>query len=39
MNAIQPLRISRPGCPKDRVAQAGALIFDVDGTLAETDTQ
>jgi HAD superfamily hydrolase (TIGR01509 family) len=38
MNAIVPLRTSRPPCLKDRIASAGALIFDVDGTLAETET-
>ena len=27
----------RPRSLKDRIAQAGALIFDVDGTLAETE--
>jgi phosphoglycolate phosphatase-like HAD superfamily hydrolase len=38
MNAIIPLRISRCPCLQDRIASAGALIFDVDGTLAETET-
>jgi HAD superfamily hydrolase (TIGR01509 family) len=38
MNAIIPLRIARPGSLKDRIAGAGVLIFDVDGTLAETET-
>src|SRR5579859_6727310 len=37
MNAILPLGISRPSRLKDRIAQADALIFDVDGTLAETE--
>jgi len=38
MNAIIPLRSARPCSLKDRIAGAGALIFDVDGTLAETET-
>jgi len=38
MNAIVPLRLSRPCSLRHRIASAGALIFDVDGTLAETET-
>jgi HAD superfamily hydrolase (TIGR01509 family) len=37
MNAITPFRISHSWSLKDRIARAGALIFDVDGTLAETE--
>jgi HAD superfamily hydrolase (TIGR01509 family) len=41
MNAIVPLLPSapaRPGNLKDRIAQTPVLIFDVDGTLAETES-
>ncbi len=39
MNAIIPLaKHTRPCSLKDRIAGASALIFDVDGTLAETET-
>lgn len=37
MNAVLPLGTSRPVSLKDRIAQADVLIFDVDGTLAETE--
>lgn len=37
MNAILPFELSHPFSLKDRIARARALIFDVDGTLAETE--
>jgi HAD superfamily hydrolase (TIGR01509 family) len=37
MNAILPLRIARSYDLKDRIARTAVLIFDVDGTLAETE--
>jgi HAD superfamily hydrolase (TIGR01509 family) len=37
MNAVLPLAASRPCSLKDRIAQTRVLIFDVDGTLAETE--
>jgi HAD superfamily hydrolase (TIGR01509 family) len=37
MNVVPPLTAFRPCSLSDRVAQAGVLIFDVDGTLAETE--
>lgn len=37
MNAIPPFELPHPFSLKDRIARAGALIFDVDGTLAETE--
>jgi HAD superfamily hydrolase (TIGR01509 family) len=37
MNAVLPLAASRPCSVKDRIAQTRVLIFDVDGTLAETE--
>src|SRR5215470_3480359 len=38
MNAVLPLTALRPCSLKDRIAQTGVLIFDVDGTLAETES-
>jgi len=38
MNAIVPLGLARPGDLKHRLARTAVLIFDVDGTLAETET-
>jgi HAD superfamily hydrolase (TIGR01509 family) len=37
MNVVPPVTAFRPCSLSDRVAQAGVLIFDVDGTLAETE--
>jgi HAD superfamily hydrolase (TIGR01509 family) len=37
MNAILPLTPSRTCTVKDRIAQTNVLVFDVDGTLAETE--
>jgi HAD superfamily hydrolase (TIGR01509 family) len=38
MNAILPLAPSRACTINERIAQANVLIFDVDGTLAETES-